>query len=73
VAVRDVQFRRFTASPLLGGAHGASLYVDSVRVNEVFGDTVNWNLKPKVPMTRMSLLPGGESRVRPERLNALNH
>src|SRR5579863_3957012 len=40
----NLQFRGFTASPLLGGSEGISVYLDGVRVNEVFGDSVNWDL-----------------------------
>jgi hypothetical protein len=38
----DIQFRGFTASPLLGLPQGIAVYQNAVRVNEVFGDTVNW-------------------------------
>jgi iron complex outermembrane recepter protein len=54
----DLQFRGFTATPLLGGSEGVSVYVDGVRVNEVFGDTVNWDLIPEQAVERMSLLSG---------------
>ncbi len=54
----DVQFRGFTATPLLGGSEGMSVYLDGVRVNEVFGDTVNWDLIPTGAIERMSLLAG---------------
>ena len=54
----DLQFRGFTATPLLGGSEGVSVYVDGVRVNEVFGDTVNWDLIPEDAIERMSLLSG---------------
>ena len=54
----DVQFRGFSATPLLGGAEGISVYLDGVRVNEVFGDTVNWDLIPTDAIERMSLLAG---------------
>jgi outer membrane receptor protein involved in Fe transport len=54
----DLQFRGFTATPLLGGSEGVSVYVDGVRVNEVFGDTVNWDLIPEQSIERMSLLAG---------------
>jgi outer membrane receptor protein involved in Fe transport len=54
----DVQFRGFSASPLLGGSEGISVYVDGVRVNEIFGDTVNWDLIPEEAMAKMSLLAG---------------
>jgi outer membrane receptor protein involved in Fe transport len=54
----DIQFRGFTATPLLGGSEGVSVYLDGVRVNEVFGDTVNWDLIPTDAIERMSLLAG---------------
>ena len=54
----DLQFRGFTATPLLGGSEGMSVYLDGVRVNEVFGDTVNWDLIPTDAIERMSLLAG---------------
>jgi outer membrane receptor protein involved in Fe transport len=54
----DLQFRGFTATPLLGGSEGISVYLDGVRVNEVFGDTVNWDLIPEDAIERMSLLSG---------------
>ncbi len=42
----DVNYHGFTASPLLGTPEGLSVFVDGVRVNEAFGDTVNWDLIP---------------------------
>ena len=43
----DLQFRGFTASPVLGIAQGLAVYQDGVRVNEPFGDTVSWDLIPE--------------------------
>lgn len=54
----DVQFRGFTASPLLGLPQGLSVYVNSVRFNEPFGDTVNWDLIPEGAIEQMALHPG---------------
>jgi len=54
----DVNFRGFTASPVLGTPQGVSVYVDGVRINEAFGDTVNWDLIPKSAISSMTLLPG---------------
>ncbi|MFO1466866.1 MAG: Plug domain-containing protein [Steroidobacteraceae bacterium] len=48
---RIVQFRGFTGTPLLGGSEGISVYVDGVRVNELFGDSVNWDLIPEEAMS----------------------
>lgn len=42
----DLQFRGFTASPLLGAPQGVAVFQNGIRVNEVFGDTVNWDLLP---------------------------
>ncbi|MFZ2450374.1 MAG: TonB-dependent receptor [Methylovulum miyakonense] len=42
----DVYYRGFVASPLLGLPQGLSVYVNGVRFNEPFGDSVNWDLIP---------------------------
>ncbi|OIR12409.1 vitamin B12 transporter BtuB [mine drainage metagenome] len=54
----DVQFRGFTASPLLGTPQGLSVYMDGVRVNEPFGDIVNWDLIPANAIANINLIPG---------------
>ncbi|MDD2885733.1 MAG: TonB-dependent receptor [Dechloromonas sp.] len=54
----DLNYRGFTASPLLGTAQGLSVYLDGVRVNEPFGDTVNWELLPHSAIAGMDLMPG---------------
>jgi outer membrane receptor protein involved in Fe transport len=54
----DVNFRGFTASPILGTPQGISVFVDGVRVNEVFGDTVNWDLIPASAIARLTVIPG---------------
>ncbi len=54
----DVLYRGFGASPLLGANQGLSLYEDGVRVNEVFGDIVAWDLVPMFAAERIELLPG---------------
>jgi iron complex outermembrane receptor protein len=54
----DVNFRGFTASPLLGTAQGLSVFVDGVRLNEAFGDVVNWDLIPRNAISSISLIPG---------------
>ncbi len=54
----DVQFRGFTASPLLGTPQGLSVYLDGVRVNEAFGDIVNWDLIPANAIANINLMPG---------------
>jgi outer membrane receptor protein involved in Fe transport len=54
----DLNYRGFTASPLLGTAQGLSVYLDGVRINEPFGDTVNWDLLPHSAIAGMDLIPG---------------
>jgi outer membrane receptor for Fe3+-dicitrate len=54
----DVNYHGFTASPLLGTPQGLSVYVDGVRVNEAFGDTVNWDLIPESAISSISLMSG---------------
>ena len=54
----DVNFRGYTASPLLGSQQGLSLYLDGVRLNQPFGDVVSWDLIPKVAIAAVTLNPG---------------
>lgn len=54
----DVLYRGFGASPLLGANQGLSVYEDGVRVNEVFGDVVAWDLVPTFAAEQVELLPG---------------
>lgn len=54
----DVLFRGFSASPLLGTPEGISVYQDGVRVNEAFGDVVNWDLIPQSAISTITLVPG---------------
>ena len=54
----DVLFRGFTASPLLGTPQGLSIFQDGVRINEPFGDAVNWDLIPMNAIAGMNLMPG---------------
>lgn len=54
----DVSFRGFTASPLLGLPQGLSVFQDGVRINEPFGDVVNWDLIPASAIASLQLIPG---------------
>lgn len=54
----DVNFRGYTASPLLGTAQGLSIYMDGVRLNQPFGDVVSWDLIPKSAIAQIALMPG---------------
>jgi len=55
---QNINYRGFTASPLLGTPQGMSIYLDGVRINEPFGDTVNWELLPNSAIAGMDLIPG---------------
>ena len=54
----DVNFRGYTASPLLGSPQGLSVYMDGVRLNQPFGDVVSWDLIPKSAISSMTLNAG---------------
>jgi iron complex outermembrane recepter protein len=54
----DISFRGFSASPLLGTPQGVSIFQDGVRVNEPFGDVVNWDLIPQSAIASIQLIPG---------------
>ncbi|RJG00298.1 TonB-dependent receptor [Noviherbaspirillum sedimenti] len=54
----DITFRGFRASPILGSAQGLSAYLDGVRVNEPFGDVVNWDMLPEAAIADLTLVPG---------------
>jgi len=51
----DLRFHGFEASPLQGVAQGVSVYQNGVRLNEAFGDTVNWESIPETAVDRMDV------------------
>ena len=54
----DVTFRGYSASPLGGAPQGISVFLDGVRMNEPFGDTVRWDLIPTFAIQGMQMVPG---------------
>ncbi len=54
----DIQYRGFTVSPLLGLPQGLAVYVNGIRFNEPFGDSVHWDLIPEGAIDTMSLQSG---------------
>src|SRR5580700_8968327 len=54
----DVNYRGYTASPLLGTPQGISVYMDGVRQNQPFGDVVSWDLIPRNAISEVTLMPG---------------
>ena len=55
---QSLDFRGFAASPLLGTPQGLSVFQDGVRINEAFGDVVNWDLIPRSAISSVQLIPG---------------
>src|SRR5262249_8719235 len=54
----DLNYRGYTASPLLGTPQGLSVYMDGVRLNQPFGDVVSWDLIPRTAIASTTLMPG---------------
>ncbi len=54
----DLNYRGYSASPLLGTPQGLSVYVDGVRMNQPFGDIVQWDLIPNSAIKDISLFAG---------------
>ena len=52
----EVLFHGFEASPVLGTPQGMAVYQNGVRINEAFGDTVNWDLIPDIAIDRIDVL-----------------
>jgi len=51
----DLRYRGFTASPVEGTPQGLAVYQDGVRLNEAFGDTMNWDLVPDFAIQSLNL------------------
>jgi outer membrane receptor protein involved in Fe transport len=54
----DVQYRGFTAGPQIGTPQGLSVFLDGIRVNEPFGDVVNWDMIPMNALAGVDVFPG---------------
>jgi outer membrane receptor protein involved in Fe transport len=54
----DVSYRGFLVSPLTGSPIGLSVYLDGMRFNDGFGDTVNWDLIPQSAIAGIDVIPG---------------
>src|SRR6202021_2713941 len=52
----NVQFRGFVASPVTGTPQGLAVYQNGVRINEAFGDTVNWDLIPTAAVQSVAVV-----------------
>jgi iron complex outermembrane receptor protein len=54
---RELNYRGFTASPVPGTPQGIAVYQNGVRINESYGDVVNWDLIPEMAINRLALVP----------------
>jgi len=52
----DVNYRGFDASPVSGTPEGLAVYQNGVRINEAFGDIVNWELIPTNAIDQTQLI-----------------
>lgn len=53
----NLVYRGFSASPLQGNPQGLAVYVDDVRFNQPFGDTVDFDLLPDSAIASVELRP----------------
>jgi iron complex outermembrane receptor protein len=53
----DLNYRGFVASPIPGTPQGLAVYQNGVRINEAYGDIVNWDFIPEMAIRTMSLVP----------------
>lgn len=51
----SLSYRGFEASPVQGAPQGVAVYQNGARINEAFGDVVNWDLIPSVAINRVDL------------------
>jgi len=52
---QNLRFHGFDASPLQGTPQGLAVYQNGVRLNEAFGDTVNWDAIPQAAIARLEV------------------
>jgi len=54
----EVDFRGFNASPVAGTPQGLAVYQNGIRINEAWGDSVNWDLIPNIAIDRLTVVTG---------------
>ena len=57
----ELSYRGFDASPVSGRAQGVAVYQNGVRINEAFGDVVNWDVIPSNAISSMSVVSNNPS------------
>ena len=53
---KNITYRGFQASPLLGEPQGLAVYQNGVRINEPFGDVTQWDLIPETAISRAEVI-----------------
>jgi iron complex outermembrane recepter protein len=53
----DLNYRGYVASPVIGTPQGLAVYQNGVRINEVFGDILNWDFIPQNAINHLTLVP----------------
>ncbi len=56
--VQELDYRGFVASPIPGTPEGLAVYQNGVRINEAFGDEVNWDAIPSIAIDRTTIESG---------------
>ncbi|MFL2679256.1 MAG: TonB-dependent receptor [Alphaproteobacteria bacterium] len=56
----DINFRGYVAGPLLGTAQAMAIYQNGMRVNESFGEVVQWDLVPDFAISNLQVFSGGD-------------
>ena len=51
----DINFRGYVSGPLLGSAQAMAIYQNGMRVNESFGEVVQWDLIPDFAINNMQI------------------
>ncbi len=51
-----IQYHGFEASPVNGLPQGLAVYQNGVRINEAFGDTVNWDFIPAIAIADLTVM-----------------
>lgn len=62
---QGVTVRGFTAAPALGEPQGVAVYQGVMRVNEAFGDVVQWDLLPTFAIEQLQVIPGSSPTYGP--------
>lgn len=54
----NIQYRGFEVSPVNGVPQGLAVYQNGVRINESFGDNVNWDFLPEIAIGDVAVVSG---------------